>query len=134
MQMADQRGFWVLLGSFLPPLSRGAAVLLGSSPEVHQQPVLERVDGLVGVETRKARLTLGLGLGINRRERQEVVLVAETPNSPDIKKGPLWGYLHSEERERHTEKIHIIIPSSGQGSSDWHPEGLPHFKSFFFFK
>lgn len=86
--------------------------------------MLERVDGLVSVETRKARLALGLGLGINRRERQEVVLVAETPNSPDIKKGPLWGYLHSEERERHTEKINIRKTVKKESSSlavmlDW---------------
>lgn len=70
--------------------------------------MLEGVDGLVSVETRKARLTLGLSLGINRRERQQVILVAETPNGPYIKKRPLWSDLHSEEREKDSFKINIM--------------------------
>ncbi|TNN39259.1 hypothetical protein EYF80_050571 [Liparis tanakae] len=51
---------------------------------VDQQPVLEGVDGFVGVEAGEARLTLGLRLSVNCREGQEVVLVTEPPNGPHI--------------------------------------------------
>lgn len=83
----------------IPPLSSGATVLLSPSPEVHQQSVFERVDGLVSVQTRKAGLTLSLSLSINCRKSQEVVLVTESPNSPYIKKSPLCSYLYSKEKE-----------------------------------
>lgn len=83
----------------LPPLGCGAAILLCSSPQVHQQPVFQRVDGLVGVEPREARLALSLGLGVNGRQGQEVVLVTEAPDGPDVEKRPLWSYLDSQEKE-----------------------------------
>lgn len=96
----------------IPPLSGGATVLLGSSPEVHQQSVFQRVDGLVGVQARKARLTLSLGLSVNCRKSQEVVLVTESPNSPHIKKRPLWSYLEKD-THTHTEdkKVNRIAGS-----------------------
>lgn len=93
----------VLRGSALPPLGGGAAVLLRSSPQVHQQPVLERVDGLVGVQPRKSGLTLSLGLGVDGGERQEVVLVAEPPDSPNVQERPLRRYLYPKHTSTHGE-------------------------------
>lgn len=51
--------------------------------------MLERVDGLVGVEAREACLALGLGLRVNGRKSQEVILVTEPPDSPYIQKRSL---------------------------------------------
>lgn len=58
--------------------------------------MFQRVDGLVSVQTRKARLTLSLSLRINRRKSQEVVLVTESPDGPYVEKRPLWGYLRKQ--------------------------------------
>lgn len=61
--------------------------------------MFQRVDGLVGVQTRKARLTLSLSLSINCRKSQEVILVTESPNSPYVQKCPLWSNLNPKEKE-----------------------------------
>lgn len=80
-----------------PPLGGGAAVLLGSPPQVHQQPVLQGVDGFVCVEAREASLALRLSFRVNRRQRQQVVLVTEAPDCPHVQKRPVRRHLRTEE-------------------------------------
>lgn len=91
----------------VPPLGGGAAVLLRPPPQVNQQPVLEGVDGLVGVEARKARLTLGLGLGVNRRQGQQVVLVTEAADGPHVKEGSLRSDLR--QRTNHRGELSLSV-------------------------
>ena len=80
-------------GQHAPPLGHGASVLLGPPPQVHQQAVLQRVDGLVGVEAGEARLPLRLRLHGDGRQRQQVVLVAEASDGPHVQEGPLGRHL-----------------------------------------
>lgn len=76
-----------------PPLCYRAAVLLCPSPQVHQQPVLQRVYEGLFVGVRHPRLSVPLHLGIHRRQRQEIILIAEATDCPHIDESPLGCHL-----------------------------------------
>lgn len=76
-----------------PPLGRGAAVLLCPPPQVHQKTVLQGVDGFLLIKAGETRLAFSLGLGVNRRQRQQVVLITKTADGAHVKEGPFWCHL-----------------------------------------
>lgn len=76
-----------------PSFCYSASVLLGPSPQVHQQPVLQRVYEGLFVRVGHPCLSVPLHLGIHRRQSQEIVLVAEAADSPYIDEGTLGCYL-----------------------------------------
>lgn len=76
-----------------PSFCYSASVLLGPSPQVHQQPVLQRVYEGLFVGVGHPRLSVPLHLGIHRRQSQEIVLVAEAADSPYVDECTLRCYL-----------------------------------------
>lgn len=76
-----------------PSFCYSASVLLGPSPQVHQQPVLQRVYKRLFVRVGHPCLSVPLHLGIHRRQSQEIVLIAEAADSPYIDEGTLGCYL-----------------------------------------
>lgn len=67
-----------------PSFCYGTSILLGPSPQVHQQSVLQRVYEGLFVGVGHPCLSVPLHLGIHRRQRQEIILIAEAANSPYV--------------------------------------------------
>lgn len=83
-----------------PPFGRSAAILLCPSPQVHQQTVLQGVDGFLFIQPGETGLAFSLGLGVNRRQRQQVILVTKTSDGAHVKEGSFWCHLGRRKEQK----------------------------------